>query len=106
MTSQSTDYGLSDDTCQDYLWFDTSASGYPQRICGDEFKEFNDELHTQSLIGILWTNCDNGHDKYEILVQCSGKAILESSGDVENCCHNIKWACQSSTLLIIIFILL
>ena len=72
MTSQSTDYGLSDgDTCQDYLWFDSSASGYPRRICGDEIKEFSDELHTHSFIGILWTNHDNSHGKYEILAQCT-----------------------------------
>ena len=70
--SQLSDYGLSDvDTCQDYLWFDTSANGCPQRICGDEIIQFHDELHTHSFIGILWTNGDNSQGRYEIWARCS-----------------------------------
>ena len=92
LTSKLTDYGLSDgDTCQDYLWFDTSSNGHPQKICGDGIIDFRDSLHTQSFIGVLWSNKDNSEGKYEIEARCTGHPILttepESSGDIDSSIH-------------------
>ena len=86
LTSKLTDYGLSDaDTCQDYLWFDTSYNGQPQKICGDDIIDFRDNLNIQSFVGILWSNGANSEGKFEIEARCTGHPIptvdTESSGD-------------------------
>ena len=87
LTSKLTDYGLADgETCEDYLWFDTSSTGHPRRLCGDEIIGFKDSLHTQSFIGILWSNRVKSEGKFEIEARCTGRTIsttgLVSSGDV------------------------
>ena len=89
LTSKLTDYGLSDgDTCQDYLWLDTSSSGQPLKICGDDIIDFRDSLNTQSFIGILWSNKDNSEGKFEIEARCTGHLVPTadpgSSGDVKD----------------------
>lgn len=89
LTSKLSEFGLSDaDTCEDYLWFDTSFHGHPQKICGDNIIDFRDYLNTQSFLGILWSNGQNSEGKFEIEARCTGLPIPtpdpESSGFTEN----------------------
>lgn len=78
-------YALSDNnTCQDYLWFSTSSNGLPQKICGSDIIDFNDSLHTQSFMAILWSNNEQSEGKFEIEARCTDHSIpvdSESSGD-------------------------
>ena len=82
LTSRLTDYGLADgDTQEDYLWFDTSSTGHPQKICGDDIIDFSDSLHTQSFIGILWSNSINSEGKFEVEARCTGYPIPTAESD-------------------------
>lgn len=70
---------LSDaDTCQDYLWFDTSSSGLPHRICGSDIVTYNDTTVATSFLAVLWTNGDKSAGKFEIEAKCN--THVEGSG--------------------------
>ena len=72
---------LSDgDTCQDYLWFDTSSSGQPRRVCGNEIINFNDTTDATSFLAVLWTNGNRSAGKFEIEARCN-KVHADGSGD-------------------------
>lgn len=87
LISKLKDYGLADgETCEDYLWFDTSSNGQPQKICGDKIIGFKDIIYNQTFIGILWSNSLNSEGKFEIEARCTGYPIptpgSDHSGDV------------------------
>lgn len=72
---------LSDaDTCQDYLWFDTSSSGLPRKVCGNEIVNLNDTLSVNAFLIVLWTNAHHSAGKFEIEARCN-KPIYHGSGD-------------------------
>ena len=86
LTSKSSEHSLSDNhTCQDYLWFDTSSNGQPQKICGDEIGSFSDHINTQSFIAVFWSNANTNKGSFEIEAHCSEHSVPtitpESSGD-------------------------
>ena len=68
------------DTCQDYLWFDTSSNGQPRRVCGNETVNFNDTTDATSFLAVLWTNGDQSAGRFEIEARCN-KAAVDGSGD-------------------------
>ena len=74
---------LSDtDTCQDYLWFDTSSTGLPRRICGNEIINFNDTTASSTFLAILWTNGNKSAGRFEIEARCNHIALpTGGSGD-------------------------
>ena len=73
---------LSDgDTCQDYLWFDTSSSGQPRRVCGNEIVNFNDTTHATSFLAVLWTNEKISTGRFEIEARCN-QVQADGSGDL------------------------
>ena len=63
---------LSDaDTCQDYLWFDTSSSGLPRRVCGNDIVNFNDTTSETTFLVLLWTNANQSAGKFEVEARCN-----------------------------------
>lgn len=86
LTSKLSEHGLSDfDNQQDYLWFDTSSRGVPQKIYGDTIGNFTDHINTQSFISVFWSNRENSEGKFELEARCSEHSVPtivpESSGD-------------------------
>ena len=59
------------DTCQDYLWFDTSSNGQPRRVCGNEIVNFNDTTDATSFLAVLWTNGEQSAGRFEIEARCN-----------------------------------
>ena len=73
---------LSDaDSCQDYLWFDTSSNGQPRRICGNDIVNFNDTTDATSFLAVLWTNGDESAGRFEIEARCNIMVPAGGSGD-------------------------
>ena len=67
---------LSDaDTCQDYLWFDTSSNGQSRKVCGNEIVNFNDTIDATSFLAILWTNRDKSAGRFEIEARCNAMPL-------------------------------
>lgn len=66
-------------TCEDYLWFDTSSSGLPRKVCGNEIINFNDTTKATSFLAVLWTNGDKSAGRFEIEARCS--IFADGSGD-------------------------
>ena len=54
----------------------------PQKICGDKIIGFKDSIHTQSFIGILWSNSRNNEGKFEIEARCTGHPIPTAGLDL------------------------
>ena len=74
---------LSDnDTCQDYLWFDTSSNGLDRTVCGNEIVNFSDTIDAASFLAVLWTNGDKSAGRFEIEARCNA-VPTGGSGDSE-----------------------
>ena len=72
---------LSDaNTCQDYLWFDTSSNGKPRRVCGNDIVNFNDTTDATSFLAVLWTNNYKSAGRFEIEARCN-MVPTDGSGD-------------------------
>jgi hypothetical protein len=72
---------LSDaDSCQDYLWFDTSSNGQSRRVCGNEIVNFNDITDAKSFLAVLWTNGNKSAGRFEIEARCN-TVYADGSGD-------------------------
>ena len=81
LTSKPNTLPLSDaDSRQDYLWFDTSSTGQPQKICGNETVNFYETTDATSFLAVLWTNGHKSAGRFEIEARCN-TVTADGSGD-------------------------